>query len=141
MMYETDSGLDQDLQQIGCYAESIAIFNPDITDQEMNEAWEKAKTAGYVNSSGDLIDPQGLVNILGYPLKFRDGHFPPDTPVDPETMHIVAKWFNINNGLSHFVVMDGKGIEKENVAYDPIEGGSLTVREGSFDSYRLFDRV
>ena len=141
MMYETDSGLDQDLQQIGCYAESIAIFNPDITDQEMNEAWEKAKAAGYVNSSGDLIDPQGLVNILGYPLKFRDGHFPPDTPVDPDTMHIVAKWFNINNGRSHFVVMDGKGIEKENVAYDPIQGGSLTVKEGRFDSYRLFDKV
>ena len=56
-------------------------------------------------------------------------------------MHIVAKWFNINNGRSHFVQMDGKGIGKENVAYDPIEGGSLTVREGRFDSYRIFDKV
>ena len=139
MMYETDSGLDQDLQQIGCYAESIAIFNPDITDQEMNEAWEKAKAAGYVNSSGDLIDPQGLVNILGYPLKFRDGHFPADTPLDPPNQHIIGKW--VSGSKTHFVVMDGAGTDKDNVTYDPIEGGSLTVAQGHFDSYRIFDKV
>ena len=139
MMYETDSGLDQDLQQIGCYAESIAIFNPDITDQEMNEAWEKAKAAGYVNSSGDLIDPQGLVNILGYPLKFRDGHFPADTPLDPPNQHIIGKW--VSGSKTHFVVMDGSGTDKDNVTYDPIEGGSLTVAQGHFDSYRIFDKV
>ena len=139
MMYETDSGLDQDLQQIGCYAESIAIFNPDITDQEMNEAWEKAKAAGYVNSSGDLIEPQGLVNILGYPLKFRDGHFPPDTPLDPPNQHIIGKW--VSGSKTHFVVMDGAGTDKDNVTYDPIEGGSLTVAQGHFDSYRIFDKV
>ena len=139
MMYETDSGLDQDLQQIGCYAESIAIFNPDITDQEMNEAWEKAKAAGYVNSSADLIDPQGLVNILGYPLKFRDGHFPADTPLDPPNQHIIGKW--VSGSKTHFVVMDGAGTDKDNVTYDPIEGGSLTVAQGHFDSYRIFDKV
>ena len=141
MMYETDSELDLDLQHVGCYAESIAIYNPNITDEEMNAAWEDAKSRGYVNSSGDLIDPQGLVNILGYPLKFRDGHFPPDTPVDPDTMHIIGEWFNQNNGRTHFVQMDGKGTDKDNVIYDPIRGGSLTVAEGRFDSYRIFDKV
>jgi hypothetical protein len=141
MMYETDANLEPELQKIGCYAESIAIYNPEITDSEMNAFWDKAKMLGYIDSSLDLVNPQGFVDILGYPLKFRDGHSPGDTPVNPATMHLVAEWFNPATNFHHFVVMDGRGLLPGNVKYDPIQGGSRTVREGYFVSYRIFDKV
>jgi hypothetical protein len=37
--------------------------------------------------------------------------------------------------------MDGHGVDKTNVSYDPIEGGSNTVAKGSFISYRIFDII
>jgi hypothetical protein len=146
MIYETDDALEPELQKVGCYAESIAMYNPNITDDQMNKAWDNAKLLKYVDSDLNLVNPQGLINILGYPLTLRidaddNSHFPGTTPVDPKTMHLIGEWHNPNNGFTHFVVMDGKGLNKQNVKYDPIQGGSKTVTEGNFVSYRIFDVV
>ena len=138
-IYENDGNLDADAAQVGCYALSSAHYNPDITDDIFDAAWEKAKATGVLDNTDTLVDPQGFVSILGYNLKFRDGHFPADTPLDPQNMHIIGKW--VSGAKTHFVVMDGLGTSKDHVTYDPIKGGSLTVANGSFDSYRLFDIV
>ena len=138
MIYENDGNLDPDAAQVACYGLSIARYDPNIDDATFNTVWEQAKTKGILDADV-LVDPQGFVNLLGYPLKFRDGHFPADTPLDPPNQHIIGKW--VSGSKTHFVVMDGSGTDKDNVAYDPIEGGSLTVREGRFDSYRIFDKV
>ena len=140
-IYENDGKLDADAAKVGCYCLSIAHYHPDITDEEFDAAWEQAKAKGILDSSDILKAPQGFVNLLGYMLTYRDGHWPADTPLDPANMHIVGEWHNDNTGFTHFVVMDGKGTGKENVTYDPIEGGSRTVREGYFVSYRIFDKV
>lgn len=139
MIHENDGNLDPDAAQVACYCLSIAHFNPDIGDASFNYVWEDAKRRGILDKDLILVDPQGFVNLLGYPLKFRDGHFPADTPLDPPSQHIIGKW--VSGSKTHFVVMDGAGTDKDNVTYDPIEGGSLTVAQGHFDSYRIFDKV
>jgi hypothetical protein len=138
-IFENDGKLDPDAAQVACYCLSIAHFNPDISDASFNCVWEVAKARGILDKDLVLVDPQGFVNLLGYSLKFRDGHFPADTPLDPPNQHIIGKW--VLGPETHFVVMDGAGTDKENVTYDPIEGGSLTVAQGHFDSYRIFDKV
>jgi hypothetical protein len=146
MIHENDGHLDEDASQVGCYCLGIAAFDPTITDEQFNQAWETAKAKTILDENDVLIDPQGFVDLLGLKLKYRMGFWPPGTLLDPPNQHIIGKWTRPNpkdtkNPITHFVVMDGKGTDKTNVVYDPIDGGSRTVREGSFDSYRIFDKV
>ena len=141
MVYETDSKLDPDLQKFGCAVESLAVYNPDITDDELNAFVRVAHSKGIINADDEKGNCQELVVLFEYPLKYREAHYSPDSLLDYDKMYLIGEWHNPNNGFTHFVVMDGKGIEKGNVSYDPIQGGSETVREGSFVSYRIFDKV
>ena len=141
MIYEQDGGLLPDLQRIGCYAECIAVYDPAVTAREMDIAWRAGKMLRFVAADGTLVSAQGLVDIFGYPLKYRVGHLPATTPLIPARMWIIGEWYNPATKFTHFVVMDGLGTDRLNVKYDPIKDGSRTVREGSFVSYRLFDMV
>ena len=138
-IFENDGNLDEDAAQVACYGLSIAHYNPDIDDDTFNSVWRQAKEQGILDSNDVMINPQGFVNLLGYKLKFRPGFWPANTKLDPPNQHIIGKW--ISGAKTHFVVMDGQGTDKENVTYDPIEGGSLTVAQGHFDSYRIFDKL
>ena len=145
-IYENDGKVRPEAGRVGCYCLSIAHFHPDIDDGTFNAAWDSAIDRGYIDSDENLVNPQGFVDILGYMLKLRvdergRSHYPLDTPIDPERVHLVAEWHNKNTGFTHFVVMDGKGITKDHVSYDPIQGGSRTVREGYPVSYRIFDKA
>jgi hypothetical protein len=148
MIYETDPTLDADAQKYSCYALSIAHWNPDISDEEFNAAWESAKARGYLDPDDVLVSPQGFVDLLEYPLKLRrdalgSSHYPLDAPLDPEHTHIICEWNrgDPNGTVTHFVVMAHGGTTAKDVTYDPIQGGSRTVREGYPVSYRLFDVV
>jgi hypothetical protein len=139
MVYETDPSLDEDLREWGCGIEALAHFNPNMSDEELNAVAEIAHSRNIIDAQDTVLDWQALVDLFGFPLKYRNEHSPADTIVDPDTMWPVAEWKL--DAMTHFVVMDGKGVSRDNVSYDPIEGGSKTVREGAFDSYRLFDRT
>jgi hypothetical protein len=139
MLYETDAKLSPDLQKWGCAVEALAHYNPDITDEELNAIVVIAKSRGVLDAQDTVLDWQKLVDLFGYKLHYRAWHFL-DPKDDPNKVYLVAEWHNSNNGFTHFVVMDGKGIGKANVIYDPIEGGSKTVRDGHFVSYRIFDK-
>ena len=141
IIYEDDGKLDSDAQAYACYCLSIAHFHPDISDEEFDAAWETAKGKGILDSTDTLVDPQGFVNLLGYMLKFRDGHWPLGLVVDPSKAHIIAEWHNDSTGFTHFVVHADGIITREGVTYDPIQGGSRTVREGYPVSLRIFDKV
>lgn len=140
-IYETDSDLDADAQKFACYCLSIAHFHPDIDDDTFDLVWRDAKSKGIIDGNDVLQDPQGFVNLLGYMLKFRPGHWPLSIVVDPDKTYIIAEWHNDITGFTHFVVHAEGVITREGVTYDPIEGGSRTVREGVPVSLRLFDKV
>jgi hypothetical protein len=141
MIYENDGNLDSDAAKYGCYCLAIAHFDPSIDDTKFDKAWSEAKALGILDKDSVLLDPQGFVGLLGYSLKYRSGHWPLGLVVDPTKAHIIAEWHNDSTGFTHFVVHAEGVITREGVTYDPIQGGSRTVREGYPVSLRIFDRV
>ena len=124
--------------------ETNTHYHPDISDQEFDAVWEKAKQVGILDINDILHDPQGFVNLLGYALKYRDGHWPCGIVIDPAKTYVIGEWqrpADDGGTVTHFVTMSGRGTDRDDVVYDPIEGGSRTVREGSCVSLRLFDLV
>ena len=138
MVYETDDALDSDLRRYGCAFLSLAHYNPDFTDAQVNAIKADALAKGIIDLEDSVQEWQRLVDLFGFPLKFRappaTGHFPPETKLDV-VAYVIGEWYNVF--VSHFVVMD----INNNVIYDPIEGGSNTVKMGHLVSYRLFDAV
>lgn len=118
------------------------------TIEELNDIWLNAikigAISGDLNLDGDFDDigqleitkPDILCSLLEIPLKYIDRHFPPDSS-EQNGRYCIAAWFNPNTNFTHFVVGDGKG----KVFYDPIYGGSKTVREGYVKSLRLYERI
>ena len=138
MVYENDGKLDSDLAKYGCAFLSLAHYNPDITDDVVNDMAHKAHEKAIIDEDDTIQDWQALCDLFGYNLKYRSGHWPLSTAVT-EDMYLIGEWYNVNTNFTHFVVMDCKGIGKDNVIYDPIKGGSRTVAEGKMVSYRIFD--
>lgn len=145
MIYQTDSEFEPDIQHYGCYYLSLLwqlnrLFgNPELDHKVIELIYNTEKTGdanhnGIVDMGDEcyLEDPQGLcdfvapgrVEFLGKSNAEReisDGEF------------AIQCWYNPNTEFSHFVAeLDGV------VGYDPIEGGSRTVREGAIDSKRIF---
>jgi hypothetical protein len=138
MVYETDENLNPDLRKWGCAFLSLAHYQADLTDFELDSIAERCKAAGILDEEDAVQDWQKLVDVFGFNLVYRNGHFPDGTPIDSST-YLIGEWSFGNT--THFVVMDGHGVDKTNVSYDPIEGGSNTVAKGSFISYRIFDII
>ena len=152
MIYQTDRRLDRNLNHYGCYFVSLAYFRPfrmghDWTASELQEAWLEAIRVGAItgdlNTDGDMdddgeaviVNPDLLCHVLGLPLKYKDGHFPLDTPI-PEGAYVITEWYNPDTKFRHFVVGQRKPAQ-----FDPIGGGSRTVREGYPVSLRIYERV
>lgn len=152
MIYQTNGEETLEFNHVGClyddhaYARELYLGKP-WAAQELKKSWVDAIAKGIV--SGDLNhngrlgdDPNELLiqnwddlaKHTGSPLKFF-GQFPPGAP-EKTGRYIIARWFNPNTGFRHFVVGD----EKPPV-WDPIEGGSRTVREGHIEFLFLFDIV
>jgi len=121
---------------------------------ELIDAWDIARPldpslpgiiSGDLNLDGDLDDGGecdiqnwgSLCNILGLRIRAIVGHFSPDDPMVKGNYTICA-WFNPQTDFTHFVVGTHKPVE-----FDPIAGGSRTVREGSplWDGLRVFKQI
>jgi hypothetical protein len=148
MIYQTDRNLDANLNAIGCAFDSLAFFreryqNIPWSASELQAAWDGALKLGIIspdaNSDGDVLDNgegeiqdwQLLANHLGCEVKFL-GFYPPNAQ-ERAGNFVIARWFNARTNFRHFVVGDTRPVE-----WDPIKGGSVTVREGVVDSLRIF---
>ena len=148
MIYQTDRRLDSNMNKIACAFDSLAYFRERYqgkpwTADELQSAWNGAISARIIspdtNHDGDLLDKgegeiqdwQMLANHLGCAVQFL-GIFPPNDP-KRDGNFVIARWFNPRTNFRHFVVGDLKPVE-----WDPIIGGSVTVREGHVDSLRIF---
>lgn len=148
MIYQTDKRLDDNLEHIGCAFDCVAYAREKYTTkrwtaEEFQAAWNGAIAAkiisGDSSGDGDLFDPgEGMIQdwgqlarFLGAPLQFIkrvDGPYIPD-----DNEFVITAWYNPRTKFTHFVVGMTKPVE-----WDPIEGGSVTVREGYPVSHRVF---
>jgi hypothetical protein len=151
MIKQTNPRLSPEMNHFACAFDCAAYFReayqgkPWMTE-ELQTAWNDAIKSGIISGDlnhngqlGDIAeelviqDWQKLVDFLGCNLKFlrRDK---PGT-ADPENF-VIAEWFNPRTNFHHFVIG-----EKRPVEWDPIDDGSVTVREGYCLSIRIFEKL
>lgn len=140
MIYQTDKRLPAAMQKYGCAFTSLAWYREKFhgkpwTAEELADAWTGAIKAGLIsgdtNGDGDMDDPgeatildwQGVANFLGLRLQYL-GKFHPGAK-EAVGAFTVAAWFNPSTKFTHFVVGEARP-----VIFDPIEGGSVTARDG-----------
>jgi hypothetical protein len=105
----------------------------------MDSLWEVALNKGVIDSNTtsetylSIVNPQGLVDLMGYNLKYIDKHFDA-YDVIPKNTYVIGAFHWV---ITHFVVIDS---EKE-VIFDPIVNGSQTVKNGSLISMRFYSIV
>ena len=148
MIKQTDPRLSVDMNHIACAFDSLAYFRERYqgkpwTAEELLAAWNGAISAkiisGDLNGDGSLLgsgegeiqDWQMLADYLGVKVQYL-GKFAPNAD-ERLGNFVIAGWFNPRTNFTHFVVGDLKPVE-----WDPIQGGSVTVREGYVKSLRIF---
>jgi hypothetical protein len=139
---------NQQVYNYSCYLDSIYNYkalkqNIDTSIDELNSYWEKGKKLGYIDNNPqsktylEIINPQGIVDMMGLPLKFISGHFNPDVLI-PENMYVIGQYFNPRTNFKHFLVIDP--ITKK-IIFDPIYPSSITAKEGYLLSMRFYKIV
>lgn len=148
--YQNSPGMLPEIQNVGCAFMLPIYFRSAYQNEPMdifsiNASWEDARRLGIINPPDhpsnplEIADWQRLLNLLGVKLRVieyvqGDTHWPVSTPVTAGHFGFYA-WYNPRTRFTHFVVGKERPVE-----YDPIKGGSITVREGAPkpDGLRLF---
>lgn len=155
MIYQNDPYVKThcpELWHYGCAFLSVAYYREKYESipwkaADLVEVWNRAKACGVIsgdlNGDGDTDDGgeceiqnwTELCTILGVHLRNIPGHFAPRDPITRGYYSICA-WYNPTTKFTHFVVGTKKPVE-----FDPIMGGSRTVREGYPDprGLRVFE--
>jgi hypothetical protein len=154
MIYQNDPSIQRfcpELWHYGCAMLSLAYYrekymNKPWLTRELMDIWNiailKGIITGDLNLDGDMDDAgeceiadwNGLCRLLELNLESIPGHFSPVALPNPHCYSICA-WYNPNTKFTHFAVGTSKPVE-----FDPIMGGSRTVREGApkEDGLRIF---
>lgn len=157
MIYQTDPRIQKArpyLAKYGCAFLSLAYYREKYEGipwhvDGLIEAWDEAMRSGVIsgdlNNDGDYDDGgeceiqnwTRLCNVLGVRLRNIEGHFSIDDPLITGYYAICA-WYNPITKFTHFVVGTKRPVE-----FDPIAGGSRTVREGApkKNGLRIFQRL
>jgi hypothetical protein len=141
MIYQTDEEFPPDIQHYGCYFMSLCfqldrLFNLGIMDHKiLISLYQSEESDSDFSAECYIQNPQGLCNHL-VPGKVNFlGIKPSDYQMQDKEFEI-QHWYNKNTEFYHFVAGDQGA-----VIYDPIEGGSKTVREGYLESKRIYALV
>ena len=156
MIYQNDPIIIKkcpELHHYGCAFMSLAYYREHYLGyswkaDELIQLWNKARAlniiSGDLNGDGDtddggeceIQDWTSLCNILELGLHNIPGHFSPKDPII-KGYYTICAWYNTITSFTHFVVGSTKPVE-----YDPIRGGSRTVREGhpKITGARVFEK-
>lgn len=145
MIYQTDSEFEPDIQHFGCYFLSLLYqlnrllgtpeFDHKIIEVIYNTCQHTdANNNGVTDMNPEcfIADPQGVVDYI-VPGKVKFLYKQTADYVCQSEEFEVQTWYNPATQFTHFVA----GLAGA-VIYDPIQGGSRTVREGHIDSKRIF---
>lgn len=145
MIYQTDDAFSPDIRKYGCYFVSLMwqlnrLFGIPNLDHKTVEAIYDTCQHTDANNNGltdmapeaFISDPQGVVDFVAPHKVHFVGKTGPEYLCQPGEFAIQC-WYNSTTNFRHFVAeRDGR------VGYDPIEGGSRTVREGHLEGKRIY---
>ena len=157
MIYQNDPRIQKacpELWHYGCGMMSLAFYREKYEGhlwkaQELIDAWNMARKlniiSGDLNGDGDtddggeceIQDWTRLCKVLGVSLRNIPGHYSPNNPII-QGHFTICSWYNPNTKFTHFVVGSKRPVE-----FDPIAGGSRTVREGypAIRGIRVFETL
>lgn len=158
MIYQTDDEFEPDIQHFGCYFLSLMyqlnrFFAIPVLDHKVIEAIYVTCEHTDANNNGVtdmqpecfISDPQGVVDFV-VPGRVIFAGAADKAYTCQSGEFAIQEWFNpkrpdpanpgktIGTDFHHFVAEGHDG----GVEYDPIEGGSVTVRNGSMISKRIY---
>jgi hypothetical protein len=139
MIYQTDEAFEPDIQHFGCYFLSLLwqlnrLFGvPELDHKVIEVIYGHEKADHDMAKEAYIENPQGLVDsIIPNKVHFVGKVLAPYTCQPGE--FAIQCWYNPATDFHHFVAEASDG----SVGYDPIEGGSRTVREGHLESKRIY---
>ena len=146
MIHQTDAKFPDDIRHYGCYMLALLyqieekLKTPLMTYNRVKEIFATEQAKGNIGAECFLTDPQRLVDdLVPGKLTFK-GKVAADYKTSIWEFEIQC-WYNPKTDFHHFVAGGDPAACPKGVAYDPIEGGSRTVREGYLESKRIFDIV
>jgi hypothetical protein len=146
MIYQTDSEFEPDINKYGCYFLSLMwqmnrfLRVPPMEHKIIEVIYNNCKHVDANNNGVNdmdtecfISDPQGLVDYVAKDKVLFIGKKTKNYTC-AKGQFAIQSWYNPNTKFTHFVAEgdDGK------VGYDPIRGGSKTVREGAIESKRIY---
>ena len=138
MIYQTDPEFPPDIQHFGCYFLSLCfhldrIFSLGImTHEKVIGIYNAEESDSDLGNESFIQNPQGLVDHISNSRVHYSGFALAGYDCKPGEFEIQC-WYNPITDFHHFVAaLNGS------VIYDPIEGGSRTVREGHLESKRIY---
>ena len=136
MIYQTDDAFGPDIRHFGCYFLSLIhelnrLFGLPMLDHKVIELiYQHEKADGDMGDEAFIENPQGVCDhIIPGKVKFL-GKFAFDYKPAPNQFEIQC-WYNPATEFRHFVAP----------GYDPIQGGSRTLREGHIESKRIYQII
>lgn len=165
MLFQTNPFFGKYINKYGCLYMVIAFAKERYEryiwrKEDLKRLWSEAIgngtgigesiITGDLNHDGDMDDKGELIiqshtklaQLLGSPIRMIEpngpglikGHFPAKYPILP-SQYAAGCFYNPRTNYRHFCAID----HTKRVIYDPIEGGSVTVREGYLETIRLYE--
>lgn len=141
LIYQTDTEFESDIRHYGCYLLSLCfqldrLLGLGIMDHKIIETlYNLEGRDGDIGAECFIQNPQGICDRIANGKVKYIGRFMKDYVCMPNEFEILH-FYNPNTEFGHFVA----GF-KGTVIYDPIQGGSRTVREGYLESKRIYTLV
>ena len=136
---QSDKGLIQDIQDVGClflcFAQvSPLVFEADEGIKALNKIWKEAKNKGYISPANIIMNHNKLANeFFALDVRYDDKHHGAEETIPPSVLYVFGKYaYN----YSHFVVLN----KNKEVIFDSY-GTSNTVKYGKLESMRWYYAV
>lgn len=136
---QSDEGLIQDIQDVGClflcFAQvSPLVFEDDEGRKALNKIWKEAKNKGYISPDNVIMKHNKLANeFFALDVRYDDKHHGAEETIPPSVLYVFGKY---TYNYSHFVVLN----KNKEVIFDSF-GTSNTVKNGKLETMRWYYAV
>lgn len=131
IIYQKNKELLPEIQKDGCYLLCYLYLAGFDDAKKINEVYLDLVGKKIILKDCYIINSRVLVQYLGIgkDVTYREVNYLPN-----DMEKTIGCYFNPRTKYTHFVIIDNKTRE---IIYDPLEGKSITVKEGYLDSMRV----